>query len=485
MSTVPAGRLRPFQPMTLGRYRLLSPLATGGMGELFLAQPLDVGRRTELCVIKRIRPEMVTAEFVARFLEEAKTLAQLAHTSIGQILDLGVHEGQPFLALEYVPGKDLRKVLARAHERGAPLPLELSLFIFGRVLEALSYAHQKMNLVHRDVSPANVVISYDGDVKVIDFGLAKTRASVERTHPRLVIGKYLYMAPEQARRETVDARSDVYSAGVLLYELLSGKHPWENVPQEALMPLVIRPRLRDEEKFKEAVPPPLRSSLFQALDPDPETRLPSASVFWNALEDCGALPAHAGPDALAAWMRDAFAAECVAERKLLTTLGTAAGAASSPFATPGETAVAEHLNETRIEPSAKLTSPALEALGPNLRWALAAMAAAALLYFGWSAWHRGSDGTGAATALDDLSLGPSLAPLGDSDSNLAAAAAHLNARFASFQAKGGCSAPRGGSLCARFRELSEEVARGGESTTLVQRVRDLSSELDDAAGGAP
>ncbi|HSP79336.1 MAG TPA: serine/threonine-protein kinase, partial [Myxococcaceae bacterium] len=192
------------------------------MGEIFLAR-LDGAQGFEkLCVIKKILPQLAAdPEFVERFVGEARTLVKLSHGSIAQVLDMGVHEGEAYMALEYVDGKDLRKVAARARDRQRPLPLPFVLFVMGRVLDALAYAHRKkgdddtgLNLVHRDISPQNILISYEGEVKVIDFGLAKSRLSAAKTNPSIILGKFLYMSPEQARHQPVDRRSDLYAVGL-------------------------------------------------------------------------------------------------------------------------------------------------------------------------------------------------------------------------------------------------------------------------------
>ncbi|HVG60488.1 MAG TPA: serine/threonine-protein kinase, partial [Hyalangium sp.] len=190
-------RLRPFRPQPFGRYTLLSHLATGGMGEIYLARLEGVQGFEKLCVIKKILPQLAEDhEFVDRFVGEARTLVKLSHGSIAQVLDMGLHEGEAYMALEYVDGKDLRKVAGRVRDRQTPLPLTFVLFVMGRVLDALAYAHRKkddeerdINLVHRDISPQNILISYEGEVKVIDFGLAKSRLSAAKTNPSIILGK--------------------------------------------------------------------------------------------------------------------------------------------------------------------------------------------------------------------------------------------------------------------------------------------------------
>ncbi len=175
---------------------------------------------------------------MGRFVNEARTLVKLTHGSIAQVLDMALNQNAPYLAIEYVDGKDLRKIAARGRERNLPLPLTFVLFVMSRVLDALAYAHRKrddeekeIGLVHRDVSPQNILCSYEGEVKVIDFGLAKSTLNASKTNPSIILGKFLYMSPEQAKHGTVDRRSDLYSAGLCLYELISGKNPFEDFPR--------------------------------------------------------------------------------------------------------------------------------------------------------------------------------------------------------------------------------------------------------------
>src|SRR5689334_20863604 len=247
-----SARLRPFRPVPFGRYTLLSPLSVGGMGEIYLARLEGAQGFQKLCVIKKILPSLAAdPEFVERFVNEAKILVKLSHGSIAQFLDVGLHEGDPYIALEYVDGKDLRKVAARMRERNLPPPLTFVLYVMSRVLDALAYAHRKrdddereLNLVHRDISPQNILVSYEGEVKVIDFGLAKSTLSPAKTNPGLILGKFLYMSPEHARHQKVDRRSDLYSVGLCLYELISGKNPFDDVAPGELMAKVANPEIQ-------------------------------------------------------------------------------------------------------------------------------------------------------------------------------------------------------------------------------------------------
>ncbi|MBZ4416171.1 serine/threonine-protein kinase [Myxococcus sp. RHSTA-1-4] len=327
-STQPA-RLRPFRPQPFGRYTLLSHLATGGMGEIYLARLEGAQGFEKLCVIKKILPQLAAdTEFVERFVGEARTLVRLSHGSIAQVLDMGLHEGDAYMALEHVDGKDLRKVAARVRDRQVPLPLTFILYIMGRVLDALAYAHRKkdddgedLKLVHRDISPQNILISYEGEVKVIDFGLAKSRLSAAKTNPSIILGKFLYMSPEQARHQPVDRRSDLYAVGLCLYELISGKNPFDSIHPGELMSVVANPRIPPLDEVEPLTPRAVTALVARALAVDPSQRFQTAEEFRGRLQAClMEIDPSAGPESVSRFMRELFAADFQSERRLLASL---------------------------------------------------------------------------------------------------------------------------------------------------------------------
>jgi len=325
--------LRPFAPQSFGRYTLLAPLASGGMGEVYLGRLEGVEGFEKLVVIKKILPQLAhDDDFRSRFVSEARVLVKLHHGSVAQVLDMGEREGELYIALEFVDGKDLRKVAARCKERGHTVPLGLTLFVMMRVLDALAYAHRKkdeadqdLNLVHRDVSPQNVLISYEGEVKVIDFGLAKSSLSLGRTSPSVVLGKFFYMSPEQARHQKVDKRSDLYAAGICLYELIAGKNPFESVAQGELMAKVANPQIEPLGQAMPGVPPAVEQLVMRALAPDPKDRFASAEEMRGRLMAAMLeLDPAAGPESLAHFMRAVFSGEHAQERKVFSQLRDAA-----------------------------------------------------------------------------------------------------------------------------------------------------------------
>ncbi|MBX5482744.1 MAG: protein kinase [Myxococcaceae bacterium] len=214
------------------------------MAELFLARDT---RTDALVVIKRILPYLSTeAEFVQMFLDEARIAAQLDHPNVVQVHELGKLEESIFIAMEFVDGVDLRKILQEELDRGAALPPAIAAWIVARICDGLFYAHNRVGLdgvplqiIHRDVSPQNVMVGYDGRVKLVDFGIAKANSYMERSKPGVIKGKFLYLSPEQLSHEGIDHRADLFAVGTMLYEITTGKSPFYKASTEAVI-LAIR-----------------------------------------------------------------------------------------------------------------------------------------------------------------------------------------------------------------------------------------------------
>ncbi|MBN2360422.1 MAG: serine/threonine protein kinase, partial [Deltaproteobacteria bacterium] len=214
-----------FKPHWFGEYELLKPLGVGGMAEVYLARTVRSKGFQKIVVVKRLLPQYAPdPHYVQMFIQEAKLTVQLQHANIVQIFSLEEHAGQPFIAMEYVHGKDLLRVLGRAREKNADLPIEFSVHCIAEMLKGLGYAHNAsgphgpLNLVHRDVTPSNIFISFEGDVKLGDFGVAHC---VDSSQAKRVLGKLSYLAPEVIAGDRADARSDIYGAGVVLWETLA------------------------------------------------------------------------------------------------------------------------------------------------------------------------------------------------------------------------------------------------------------------------
>ena len=279
----------PEVPIPFGRYQLIRRIGAGGMGEVFLAR--EGGPQPRACVVKKVLPNLVANRaFVGRFLDEAKVVVRLNHQNIANVYAMGDVHGEYFLTMEYVQGKTVSRFSRRLRDRKLEMPLGLALYIGEKVCHGLEYAHratdengQPLHLVHRDLSPANVCISYGGAVKIIDFGAAQSTLKEEQTAPRVVIGNLTYMAPEQAKKQIVDGRADVYSCGVMLWELMA----WHALPQKG-DPIerwrkAANPAWDAPSKMNPAVPRDVDELVLKALRRDPNDRYESAAHFGDAL----------------------------------------------------------------------------------------------------------------------------------------------------------------------------------------------------------
>ena len=273
-----------------GNYRLQRRLARGGMAEVFLARLIGVEGFERRVAIKRILPHLSESEeFRGMFLDEARLAAQLTHPNIVHIYDFGKVDDYYFIAMEYVDGVDIGRLIRRAKER--PVPFELAARILADVCAGLQFAHnavdpigRKLDVVHRDVTPQNVLISYDGQVKLVDFGIAKAQFAAGRTRPGVVKGKYAYMSPEQVEGKPLDGRSDVFSAGICLYELLTGVPLFRRDDVVASMREIRDGKPIHPEKHRRDVPEALVNIMRRALQTSRDNRYASASAMQTELE---------------------------------------------------------------------------------------------------------------------------------------------------------------------------------------------------------
>ena len=277
---------------TYGRYHLLELVARGGMAEVFKAKARGVEGFEKVVVIKRILPELAAnPRFVEMFVQEAKLAVHLSHANIVQVFDLGRAEGTYFIAMEYVAGYDLSRVLRRARRHGRAMGPELAAHVAAEVAKGLDHAHRRrdasgrpMGIVHRDVSPHNVLLSFEGEVKLTDFGIAKARTIVEDPAGSGVLkGKYAYMAPEQARDEDVDARADLFSLGVVLYEMLAGRNPLLADSDYETLQRVRAGRFEPLRAVAPELPEELLQIVERAMAPDREARYPTAADLHEDL----------------------------------------------------------------------------------------------------------------------------------------------------------------------------------------------------------
>jgi TonB family protein len=275
-----------------GQYTLLERIAVGGMAEVWKARMRGVEGFQKTVAIKRILPHMTNnAEFVGMFIDEAKLAAQLTHPNIVHIYDLGKLGRDYYIAMEYVDGKDLRSLLNAGRRKGMPLPLGLSLLIAARLASALDYAHRKrdfedqeMGLVHRDVSPQNVLLTYEGDVKLCDFGIAKAVSKASQTQMGALKGKLQYMSPEQAWGRPVDSRSDLFSLGSVLFEMVTGERLFTGESEISVLESVRQGLTRRPSQVDPAVPREVDEIVARALGIDPKDRFQSAGEMKQRLE---------------------------------------------------------------------------------------------------------------------------------------------------------------------------------------------------------
>ncbi|QDE96539.1 serine/threonine protein kinase [Myxococcus xanthus] len=277
--------------MQIGKYQLVRKLASGGMAEVFLAKAAGPRGFEKTLVLKRILPHLAEdAAFVEMFLGEARLAAQLEHPNIVQIFDFGEAEGSFFLAMEFIDGPNLRKLVKRAAEEA--LPPAFCAKVVAAAAEGLAYAHEfrdvetgePLGLIHRDVSPDNILVSRQGAVKVVDFGIAKVAGQGHRTLTGVVKGKVAYMPPEQLQAKAMDRRVDVYALGVVLYELLTGKRPFDATTDVSVMQAILFEAFIPVSQRRPDVPLALQQVLDRALAKDRERRYADCRALQDDLE---------------------------------------------------------------------------------------------------------------------------------------------------------------------------------------------------------
>jgi serine/threonine protein kinase len=276
----------------VGKYEIIRELATGGMATIYLARVSGTAGFEKLCVLKCILPGLARDRgFVTMFLDEARIAATLRHSNIADVFDLGVEDGTYFFAMEYVHGQNARVVRIESKARQLPIPLEVSLAIVAGTASALSYAHDRtnaegpLNLVHRDVSPSNVIVSYEGAVKLVDFGIARaTLRRGARTRTGLKRGKAPYMSPEQCRGEPMDKRSDLFSLGTMLYELTAGQRPFLGNSDFEVMEAIVTCAPEPPTLLVHDYPHRLEEIVMRLLARSPQARYQDAGELLEDLE---------------------------------------------------------------------------------------------------------------------------------------------------------------------------------------------------------
>lgn len=316
-------------PKRFGKYTLLRKLATGGMAELFLALQRSVAGFEKLVVIKRILPSMTRDQaFIDMLLHEARIAATLSHPNVTQIFDVGFVDDAYYIAMEYVQGEDLRSIVRQMRARGMnEFPLEHALTVVLGTCAGLAYAHEKrdidgtqLNIVHRDISPQNVLITYTGDIKVVDFGIAKSgyRPVGEDTLSGRLKGKVPYMSPEQARGEEVDWRTDIFATGIMLFELTTGKRLFKGANEVETLRLIVDREYPRPTLIRPAYPKRLETIVMRALEKDKTFRYQSARELQADLESYIRDERVAASEiALGRWMNVLFAERIAAQKMAL------------------------------------------------------------------------------------------------------------------------------------------------------------------------
>jgi serine/threonine-protein kinase len=290
---------------SIGRYELIRHLARGGMADVYLARMGGVAGFQKTVVVKQLLPSLARdAVFVEMFLDEARLAAQLNHANVVQIFDLGEQDGQYFIAMEYLDGPSLFRLIEASRQIQVRLPLEDGLYLLSRVLEALAYAHsrtdehgQPLGLIHRDVSPENILLSRAGEVKLADFGIARAANRRQSTTASGSFkGKLHYLAPEMLRGEAFDARSDLFSTGVVLYQVLTGRLPFDGANGPAILDSLINDTPRPVREFRPKMPAALQQIVDRALAKNPRDRYPRAQAMQSDLQRVMRDLGSAGPE---------------------------------------------------------------------------------------------------------------------------------------------------------------------------------------------
>lgn len=277
----------------LGKYQLLQKIAVGGMAELYRAKVTRDHGFEKQVAIKKILPHLSDeGNLVKAFIDEAKLAALLQHENIIQIYDFGSIDGEYFIAMEYLFGKDLRRLINKVKQTGSPLELEDTLYIVSCICAGLDYSHKlrdlqgrPLNIIHRDINPQNIFLTYEGQVKIIDFGIAKAASHNSTTHEGLIKGKVAYMSPEQALGHIIDHRSDIFSTGIILYELLAGRRMFEGETMH-IYSQVREARYEPLNKLRPDLPEKLYRVVDRALAKEPDDRYQTCGQMLGDLEEC-------------------------------------------------------------------------------------------------------------------------------------------------------------------------------------------------------
>ncbi len=301
------------RPEVFGKYELIRPLATGGMAEVFLASQIGPGGVMREVVVKRVLPDLSSShDFVTMFLDEARLAVRLSHPNVIQVFDFGEQDGSYFLVLELLDGADVDTILRLEQHRKRQIPERIAALIAAQACDGLQYVHslagpdgRPLRVIHRDVSPSNLFLTYQGTVKLLDFGIAKAESNVTQTRAGVTKGKVAYMSPEQLLHEALDPRSDVFALGVVFYELLAGIGLFHRGDVGAMMRAVLVEPIPSPSTLRPGVSPQLEAVAMRAISRDPAERYASAAEMRAELDRfLGGLPFVPAADALQGYLRD-------------------------------------------------------------------------------------------------------------------------------------------------------------------------------------
>ena len=328
------------------------------MAEVFKAKSYGVEGFEKIIAIKRILPTMgEDRDFIKMFIDEAKIAGQLAHANICQIFELGRIDGSHFIAMEYIWGKDLLQIQNRVRKLKQMMPVPMACFVIAKVLEGLDYAHRKrdplgrpLEIVHRDCSPQNVLVSYEGEVKVIDFGIAKATSRNSRTMAGVLKGKFGYMSPEQVRGLPLDRRSDIFALGTMLFECLTGERLFQGETDFSTLEKVRNVDVQSPRAINPAIPEQIERVIMKALAKDVEDRYQWCSEMLGDLQQyLMSQDVVFTAKSLSGWLKEAFAPDIDKERDVVQFLGHVAVFASPQHARAHRGHLEVHRFEHRLE----------------------------------------------------------------------------------------------------------------------------------------
>lgn len=313
-----------FEPKQFGKYYLLEKLAVGGMAEIYKAKTFGVDGFEKQLVLKRILPHCCAdKEFITMLIDEAKLSVVISHANVVQVYDLGKVGEDYFISMEYINGPNLRDIIYRCRERNIKIPAELAVYVVSEICKGLDYAHRKtdqnghpLNIVHRDVSPQNILISYEGEVKIVDFGIAKAAMNISHTMAGILKGKIAYMSPEQALGKSIDFRTDIFSTGIILYEILTQEKLFTGESQFEVLKK-IRTTKVEISKLSNDIPEKLKPILVKALAYFPKDRFQSAGDMQIELTKfLYSTYIDFSPQKLASFVKDLFSDELKRQQQL-------------------------------------------------------------------------------------------------------------------------------------------------------------------------